>query len=399
MNNKHEHYEAQRISALESYEIFDTENEKEFDDLAALASLVCDVPIALITFIGSEIQSFKSHHGTALTQNMRQMSFCTHTIDADEGLMIIPDARLDERFSDNPIVTGPTQIAFYAGVSLVNEDGYPLGTICVFDQKANTLSENQVHALKTLGQQIIDKLELRRKVTLLEKSNNELLNSNTLIQKFASMAAHDIKNPLSNILMSSQALKMRHEKQQFDGCLRLVDLTISSTKNLINLVDEMLEYSKSPSSLLANKKKFVLVNLLNKIIGLLPLPSGIKITLPENNQEIYTSVIALDQIILNLLSNAIRYNDKEIVEIAIRFEQDDVFYKLEIEDNGIGIPAEYLDRIFGMNFTLGNTDRNNNKGTGIGLSTVKELVTALEGNVYVKSKPGIGSTFFIAIRK
>jgi len=399
MNNKEENYEAQRLSALESYEIFDTENEKEFDDLAALASVVCNVPIALITFIGSEIQTFKSHHGTDLTQNTRQMSFCTHTIDTNEGLMIIPDARLDERFSDNPIVTGPTQIAFYAGVSLVNEDGYPLGTICVFDQKANALSENQVQALKTLGQQIIDKLELRRKVTLLEKTNNELLNSNTLIQKFASMAAHDIKNPLSNILMSSQALKMRHEKQQFDGCLRLVDLTISSTRNLINLVDEMLEYSKSPSSLLANKKKFVLNNLLNKIIGLLPLPSGIKITLPENNQEIYTSVIALDQIILNLLSNAIRYNNKEIVEIKIRFEQDDVFYKLEIQDNGIGIPAEYLDRIFGVNFTLGNTDRNNNKGTGIGLATVKELVTALEGNVSVESKPDIGSTFFITIRK
>jgi len=399
MNKKQEQYEAQRLNALESYEIFDTQNEKEFDDLAALASVLCDVPIALITFIGSEIQTFKSHHGTDLTQNFRQMSFCTHTIASDEGLMIVPDTRLDERFSDNPVVTGPTQIAFYAGVSLVNEDGYPLGTICVFDQKANTLSDNQVQALKTLGQQIIDKLELRRKVSLLEKTNHDLLNANTLIQKFASMAAHDIKNPLSNILMSSQTLKMRHEKQQFDGCLRLVDLTISSTKNLISLVDEMLDYSKSPSSLLTNKKKFILNNLLNKIIGLLPLPAGIKITLPADNQEIFTSVIALDQIVLNLLSNAIRYNDKEIVEITIRFEQDDIFYKLEIEDNGIGIPAEYLDRIFGMNFTLGNTDRNNNKGTGIGLSTVKELVTALEGNVYVKSTPGSGSTFYIAIKK
>jgi len=391
--------EAQRLGALDTYDIFDTESEQEFDDLAALASTICDVPIALITFIGADRQTFKSHFGTDLTENRREMSFCNHAIASTDDVMVVPDARLDDRFSDNPVVTGITQISFYAGVPIINEDGFALGTICVYDQKANSLSPNQVKALKSLAKQVMDKLELRRKIRQLEKTNHELLNSNVLIQKFASMAAHDIKNPLSNVLLGSQALKIRYEKQQYEGCLKLIDLNISSTQNLLQLVDEMLEYSKSPSSLLVNKREFSLNGLLKKIINMQIIPKGIKISIPEENYEIFTSLIAFDQIILNLLSNAIRYNDKQEGLIDIRFEQDDEYYKLEMEDNGTGIPAQYHEKIFTSNFTLGQTDRNQQKGTGIGLSTVKDLVTALNGSINVTSAPGTGSTFSIRIKR
>jgi len=392
-------YENQRLSALASYHIFDTESEKEFDELASLASTICNVPIALITFIDADRQTFKAHHGTDMTENKRELSFCTHAIESAEEIMVIDDARLDARFSDNPIVTGPAQIAFYAGVPLINEDGYALGTICIFDQKAHSISAIQINALKTLAKQVIDKLELRRKIRQLEKTNQDLLNSNVLIQKFASMAAHDIKNPLSNILLSSQALKMRHEKQQFEGCLKLIDLSISSTHGLLNLVNEMLEYSKSPSSLLANKQRFSLNKLFKKIIDMLLIPKGIRITFPEEKHEVYMSLIAVDQIILNLLNNAIRYNDKETGWVDIRFKQDDRHYHFEIEDNGIGIAEEHFEQIFVSNFTLGHTDRSNAKGTGLGLSIVKDLVTALEGTITVTSTVGIGTTFFVSIKK
>jgi signal transduction histidine kinase len=391
--------EIQRLSALDSYQIFDTEAEAEFDELASLASTICNVPIALITFIDSERQSFKSHHGTDMTENKRELSFCTHTIASSEEIMIVADARLDKRFADNPVVTGPAQIAFYAGVPLINEDGFALGTICIFDQQPHTITQVQISALKTLAKQVIDKLELRRKIRQLEKTNQDLLNSNVLIQKFASMAAHDIKNPLSNILLSSQALKIRHEKQQYEGCLKLIDLSISSTHGLLNLVNEMLEYSKSPSSLLANKQHFSLSSLIKKITGMLLIPKGIKITFSEEKQELYMSLIALDQIILNLVNNAIRYNDKEEGFVDIRFKQDETYYNLEIEDNGIGIAEENLEKIFLPNITLGQTDRSNNKGTGIGLSIVKDLVSALNGSISVKSTPGTGTTFFVAIKK
>jgi len=391
--------EADRLIALRSYNIFDTAEESDFDAIASLASAICGVPIALITFIDEKRQWFKSHKGTEFTENLRELSFCTHVIASDDDILIIPDARTDERFVDNPMVTGETQVTFYAGVPLVNEDGFALGTLCVIDQQVQKLTDDQEQALKTLGRQVIDKLELRRKVASLEKANQDLLNSNVLIQKFASMAAHDIKNPLSSILLTSQALKIRQEKLGDEGCKRLVDLNITSTKNLLELVEEMLAYSKSPSLLLAKKQNFELNSLINKVISLLAVPENVGIILPNQSHKLYFSIIALEQILINLLSNAIRYTNKEKSYIKIRFEQDDDFYRLEVEDNGVGIAEQYHEKIFANNFTLKITDRYNKKGSGIGLSTVKDLLNVLNGNIYVKSVPGKGATFFIVIKK
>jgi signal transduction histidine kinase len=391
--------EADRLAALQSYNIFDTAEEKDFDQLTSLASAICGVPIALITFIDEKRQWFKSHWGTDITENLRALSFCTHAIASDDEIMIVSDARMDDRFADNPMVTGPTQVRFYAGVPLVNEDGYALGTLCVIDQQVQTLTPLQIEALKMLGKQVVDKLELKKKVLHLEKANQELLNANVLIQKFASTAAHDIKNPLSSILLTSQALKIRHEKLQDEGCLRLVDLNITSTKNLIELVEEMLAYSKSPSLLLSKKQQFGLNRLINKVVSMLIVPANVDIILPEEEHSIYFSIVAFEQILLNLLSNAIRYTNKPKSIITIRFEQDDDFYRLEVEDNGIGIAEQFHEKIFANNFTLKITDRYNEKGSGIGLSTVKNLLTVLNGSIYVKSLPGEGAAFFITIKK
>ena len=391
--------EADRLAALQSYNIFDTAEEKDFDQLTSLASAICGVPIALITFIDEKRQWFKSHWGTDITENLRALSFCTHAIASDDEIMIVSDARTDDRFADNPMVTGPTQVRFYAGVPLVNEDGYALGTLCVIDQQVQTLTPLQIEALKMLGKQVVDKLELKKKVLHLEKVNQELLNANVLIQKFASTAAHDIKNPLSSILLTSQALKIRHEKLQDEGCLRLVDLNITSTKNLIELVEEMLAYSKSPSLLLSKKQQFSLNRLINKVVSMLIVPANVDIILPEEEHSIYFSIVAFEQILLNLLSNAIRYTNKSQSIVIIRFEQDDDFYRLEIEDNGIGIAEQFHEKIFANNFTLKITDRYNEKGSGIGLSTVKNLLTVLNGSIYVKSVPGEGAAFFITIKK
>jgi len=391
--------EEDRLAALHSYDIFDSGEEKDFDALTSLASAICQIPIALITFIDDKRQWFKSHHGTEVNENLRELSFCTHAIASGEDIMVVPDPARDERFANNPMVTGPTKVAFYAGVPLINEDGYALGTLCVLDQQTHTLSTLQIEALKTLAKQVVDKIELRRKVLTLEKANQELLNSNVLIQKFASMAAHDIKNPLSTIMLTSQALKIRLDKMQDEGCQRLVDLNITSTKNLLGLVDEMLEYSKAPSLLITKRQQVDLNSLLRKVIAMLVVPENIEVVLPDENHSLYISIIAFEQIMLNLLSNAIRYNNKEQGYVKIVFEQDDEFYRFEVEDNGIGIAEQYHEKIFGNNFTLKITDRYNNKGSGIGLSTVKDLLSVLNGNISVRSVPGEGATFFATLKK
>jgi len=392
-------YEEDRVAALHSYQILDTDEEKDFDALAALASAICQIPIALITFIDKKRQWFKAHHGTEFTENVRDLSFCTHAIASSDEITIIPDPLADERFSNNPLVTGPTKISFYAGVPLINEDGFALGTLCVLHNEPHTLSETQTEALKTLARQVVDKIELRRKVLSLQLANQELLNSNIVIQKFAAMAAHDIKNPLSSILLTSQALKIRHEKMQDEGCIRLVDLNIASTKNLLGMVEQMLEYSKKPELLIARKEEFVLNDVLKKIITMLTVPDNIKIILPAETNLLKVSLIAFEQIMLNLLSNAVRYNNKEQGLIRITFGEDKEYYHLEVADNGMGIAEQYHEKIFANSFTLKITDRYNAKGTGIGLSTVRDLVNALKGHIYVRSAPGEGATFIFKLGK
>ena len=393
------HNEAERLAALESYNIFDTAEEKDFDALASLASAICQVPIALVTFIDEKRQWFKAHHGTDITENSRKLSFCTHLLASSDDVMIVPDATQDDRFAENPVVTGPTKIMFYAGVPLVNGDDFTLGTLCMLDQQTHALNEFQIEALKTLAAQVMDKLELRRKVLLLEKANQELMSSNMLVQKFAAMAAHDIKNPLSSIQLTSQALKIRLEQLQEPSCMRLIDLNINSTKHLLHLIDEMLAYSQSPSLLLVNKQKFELNKVISRVVSMLSKPVNMAIVSPEGKHELSMSVVAFEQIMINLLSNAIRYNDKPAGLISINFAEDGEFYKFEVSDNGIGIAAEYHDKIFNNSFTLKTTDRYNQQGTGIGLSTVKELITALNGDISLQSVPGEGTTFSFRISK
>ena len=391
--------EEDRLAALKSYNVLDTAEETDFDELTSLASAICQTPVALITLIDNERQWFKSHKGTAITETPRELSFCAHAIASFDDIMVVSDATQDKRFADNILVTGETNVVFYAGVPLINEDGFALGTLCVIDHYKKILTSEQTMALKILAKQVVAKLELKKKISFLERANQDLRDANVFIQKFASMAAHDIKNPVSSILLTSQALKIRLQKLEDEGCTRLVDLNIASTKNLLVLLEEMLAYSRSPSLLLARKQQTGLNALLKKVMTLVNIPGNFTVQLPEENHQVNLSVVALEQIFINLISNAVRYNDKENGIIQIRFDHDDNYYRFEVEDNGIGIAEQYHEKIFNNNFTLKITDRYNNKGTGIGLSTVKELIKALKGTIYVKSAPGEGATFFITISK
>ena len=107
----------------------------------------------------------------------------------------------------------------------------------------------------------------------------------------------------------------------------------------------------------------------------------------------------MEQLLINLLSNAIRYNDKPEAVIQIRFGENDAFYLLEVEDNGSGIPEKFLEKIFSNNFTLKTKDRFNTLGSGIGLATVKDLLFLLGSSISVRSVVGKGTAFMVCLKK
>jgi len=154
-------HERTRLYELRQYDVLDTPAEREYDDLVSLAAYICETPAAAITLIDSDRQWFKSQVGLNASESPRHTSFCTHAI-AGEDLFIVPDARLDPRFADNPFVTSDPHIRFYAGQPLINDDGYALGTICVIDHEPRTLTIEQELALAALGRSAMTLLSQRR---------------------------------------------------------------------------------------------------------------------------------------------------------------------------------------------------------------------------------------------
>ncbi len=153
--------EAERLSVLESYDLLDTPADEAFDRITRLASHILEMPIALVSLVDGERQWFKSRQGLDAQETPREMAFCQHAILGDQ-VMVVPDATCDDRFSDNPLVTGAPDIRFYAGAPLIAPCGSKLGTLCVIDRTPRDIDDRQRQVLKDLAAIVIDEIELRR---------------------------------------------------------------------------------------------------------------------------------------------------------------------------------------------------------------------------------------------
>jgi two-component system, cell cycle sensor histidine kinase and response regulator CckA len=165
--------ELERLKALHGYHILDTAAEKQFDDIALLASRICETPIAMISLIDEDRQWFKAKVGTEMGQTSRDESFCAHGILQAE-VFVVPDATADKRFAENPMVKGNPKIRFYAGAPLRTADGHAIGMICVKDQVPRKLTTEQISALGALGRQVMAQLELKRSVGELRETIDQL---------------------------------------------------------------------------------------------------------------------------------------------------------------------------------------------------------------------------------
>ncbi len=163
-----------RLQALYDLSILDSPREKNFDDITAIASMICDVPMSIISLVDAERQWFKSSVGLDGTETARDVAFCAHAILQPQQMTIVPDALLDKRFVDNPLVTGDPYIRFYAGAPLVTEDGAALGTLCVADYKPRDITPEQQQALMALARQVMQLFHLRSANHLLQRNAENL---------------------------------------------------------------------------------------------------------------------------------------------------------------------------------------------------------------------------------
>jgi two-component system, sensor histidine kinase len=217
--------EAERLAALQRYDILDTDPEQALDEVVQLAATICGTPIALISLVDSSRQWFKARVGLTVMETPRDVSFCAHAICGD-GLFIVPDAHRDARFLANPLVLGDPHIRFYAGAPLTTPDGLNLGTLCVIDSRPRELDRVQRDALSALARQAMIQLELRRHVG----------RANTI--------THDLRTPLTSIRGSIGLLASGAVGDLTPEARELVAVAERNSVRLMSLIDEFLDFDR-----------------------------------------------------------------------------------------------------------------------------------------------------------
>jgi signal transduction histidine kinase len=230
--------ESERLRALLELNVLDTDDEVNFDELVEMASKVCETPIALISLVDKNRQWFKAKIGLSANETHRDISFCGHAIHSTD-LFIVSDPQNDERFQDNPLVTGDLHIRFYAGAPLITSDWHAVGTLCVIDHKEKELTDDQKKFLKILSKQVVSQLEMRKNFRELQALSTKLIEQQKMLQeqeklavigKLASSVSHELNNPLAiiggTVHLLKSMIKNGEAPEKIEEYLDRIDSTV-----------------------------------------------------------------------------------------------------------------------------------------------------------------------------
>ncbi|GEO05996.1 hypothetical protein AAE02nite_36600 [Adhaeribacter aerolatus] len=191
-----------------------------YDDITKIASEICGTPIALLTLIDENRQWFKSKQGLHIEETPREYSFCAHAIINPDEPFIVPDARYDERFHDNPLTTGEPHVVFYAGVPVKDTAGHALGTLCVIDNRPRELSEQKLESLKALAKLVNAHFELRITTIDLEETALKLQKAHAI--------STTINKEVQSLVSSGQVVSSVHFNELQEAANALEALLASS---------------------------------------------------------------------------------------------------------------------------------------------------------------------------
>jgi signal transduction histidine kinase len=382
--------ETLRLADLYQYNILDTPEENEFDHIVQLASRICNAPISLISLIDADRQWFKARLGMDSAETPRDTSFCSHGI-LNGDMFIVPDASNDNRFADNPMVTGRQGIRFYAGVPLTSEAGNNLGMLCVKDTVPRNLTSDQQEALKMLGKQVVKQLELRLK-------NQELERVTEAQRRIISIIAHDVRSPLGSILSLFQLYQNKKiEPDRFNNFLHVSSTQLHCTMALLENLVTWGNIQLQPTNLIPD-----LICLKDVVAGVFT-ELTVQASLKENrlvNQASASVKLHMDEnilrfIIRNLLTNANKFTEKGAITVdGFNYEKKVI---IRVTDTGIGMPIRMCERLFLSKEKYSRRGTQNESGSGLGLVLIKEFVEKANGTISVQSTEGHGSSFIIEL--
>ena len=326
--------EIQRLNELHNTGILDTPRESDFDNITNLASSIFKAPIAVITIVDEKRQWFKSCVGLPedLVETPREISLCGHAISNPTEVLIIPDARLDTKFADNPMVSKDPHVVFYAGAPLISKNGYPLGTLCIIDFIPRSLNKEEVETLKILSNQVSKLIDLR---TTNEELNRNLEEKNVMLKEIH----HRVKNNLQLVssLLNLQANAISNE--DFSKAIKSSQDRIKS----MAIVHEKLYQSNSLSEI--NLKNYLTTLVDEKSSQKFKNEIRFSLDIPDVKFKIDRVVpigLLVNEMITNSCKHAFNSSNDNLIKIQLIIKAKDE-YELRYEDNGTGLDEDYQE--------------------------------------------------------
>lgn len=381
--------ESKRLESLRKYNVLDTPPDGSFDHITKLAAKLLEVPIAIVTLVDTDRIWFKSRYGLEACQIGRDPGLCASAILSDQ-LYLVEDALIDARTLANPLVAGEFGLRFYAAVPLTVKDGHNLGTLCVIDRQPRQLTDLQRSTLQSLGEILIDQLELRLAARTAISKQNQLL----------SVAAHDLKNPLAAITAISDLIK----KENGNGaavdmlCDKIKDASGRMNRKITHLLESA---SKDADDIRLQMTKVDFSKMVAQVVSsnqVLASNKNLLLQLDIQQQPIIDGdEEKLLEAIDNLVNNAIKYSPYH-KNISIIVDEVNGYAIFQIKDEGQGFTEADKENMFQRFSRLSAQPTGGESSTGLGLSIVKTIVEAHRGSVSAESAgTDKGSTFTIAL--
>jgi signal transduction histidine kinase len=408
--------EALRLATLRAYGILDTPPEDCFDQLVRAAAAVFAAPIGLVSLVDDGRVWFKARIGLDAAEIPRVDAFCAHALLTGGVAMVVPNAHADARFRDNTLVVGEPHVSFYAGVRLTAPNGLPIGTLCVLDPVAHVPPDaRQIAALTDLAAITIEAIELRsagraaqeaarisRLVTdRLHDAHRGLLAAYRAKSEFLSSLSHELRTPLNAMIGYAELIATGvSPPNSLSGHAQAIS---EAGRHMLILVNDILEFSRlEAGEVRLAWHPVALPRLLDeslRMVGAFARSREIRLVQEVGwpDCEVRGDPVRLKQVLLNLLTNAIKFTPRS-GEVRICLLRDgDGAVALDVHDTGIGIAPDDIAKVLTPFGQVVAQDDRQREGTGLGLPIARCLVERHGGSLNIESRLDRGTRVRISL--
>jgi signal transduction histidine kinase len=387
--------ETERLATLYGLNVLDSPPDKDFDDIVALAAAVCGVPMSLVSLIDTDRQWFKASVGTDLVETSRDLSFCAHAI-LGRDLLVVPDARQDPRFADNPAVAREGGVRFYAGAPLVTTDGYALGTLCVVDSRPRRLDVEQLQALHALARQVTSQLELRRYAVALANTTARLQELERCKDELAALVGGELRAPLRlmDAYLDGLGRTGHHDLEAADLVGRAAAAHVRGLRDLLDHLLRMAEAGSGADSL--HMREIDLTRLTQRAVeAVRPIAATKQIWILNQaggpSLPIIADPVRLEQVLMHLLFAAVKYTPSGgRVRVGTEIESGPAV-RLDDMDLADGVRPDLFPHLY-YGAIANPSDA---AGPDRGLAVAKRILDAHHATVALSDRPGDGTSLHV----